>query len=37
MVQSLLSNEKNPDIYDLGVADEIKEMLAAHGFTKIKR
>jgi hypothetical protein len=34
MVQSLLSNEKKPDIYDLGVADGIKEMLAVHGFTK---
>ena len=36
MVQSLLSNEKKPDIYDLGVADGIKEMLAVHGFTKGK-
>jgi len=36
MVQSLLSNEKKPDIYDLGVADRIKEMLAIHGFTKDK-
>ncbi len=36
MVQSLLSNDKKPDIYDLGVADGIKEMLAVHGFTKDK-
>jgi hypothetical protein len=36
MVQSLLSNEKKPDIYDLAVADAIKEMLAVHGFTKDK-
>lgn len=36
MVQSLLSNEKKPDIYDLGVVDGIKEMLAVHGFTKDK-
>ena len=36
MVQSLLSNEKKPDIYDLGVADGIIEMLAVHGFTKDK-
>jgi hypothetical protein len=34
MVQSLLSNEKKPDIYDLAVADGIKEILAVHGFTK---
>ena len=36
MAQSLLSNEKELDIYDLGVTDGIKEMLAAHGFTKDK-
>ena len=36
MVQSLLGNEKKPDIYDLGVADGIKEMLAVRGFTKDK-
>ena len=36
MVQSLLTNEKKPDIYDLAVADGIKEMLAIHGFTKDK-
>jgi hypothetical protein len=36
MVQSLLSNDKKPDIYELGVADGIKEMLAVHGFTKDK-
>lgn len=36
MVQSLLENEKKPDIYELGVAEEIKEMLALKGFTKEK-
>jgi hypothetical protein len=36
MVHSLLSNEKKLDIYDLRVADGIKEMLALHGFTKDK-
>jgi len=36
MVQSLLGNEKKPDIYDLGLADGIKEMLAVHGFNKDK-
>ena len=36
MNQSLLGNEKKPDIYDLGVADGIKEMLAVRGFTKDK-
>jgi hypothetical protein len=28
--------KKKPDIYDLGVADGINEMLAVHGFTKGK-
>jgi hypothetical protein len=28
MVQSLLENEKKPDVYELGVAEGIKEMLA---------
>jgi len=36
MVQSLLENEKKPDVYELGVAEEIKEMLAIRGFTKEK-
>jgi len=36
MVQSLLENEKKPDVYDLGVAEGIKEMLALRGFTKEK-
>ena len=36
MVQSLLENEKKPDVYELGVAGGIKEMLALRGFTKQK-
>jgi hypothetical protein len=36
MVQSLLENEKKPDVYGLGVAEGIKEMLALRGFTKEK-
>ena len=36
MVQSLLENEKEPDVYELGVAEGIKEMLALRGFTKEK-
>jgi hypothetical protein len=36
MGQSLVSNEKRLDIYDLGVAEGIKEMLALRGFTKEK-
>jgi hypothetical protein len=36
MVQSLLENEKKPDVYDLGVAEGIKEMLSLRGFTKEK-
>jgi hypothetical protein len=36
MGQSLLNNEKRLDIYDLGVAEGIKEMLALRGFTKEK-
>jgi hypothetical protein len=35
-VQSLLENEKKPDVYELGVAEGIKEMLALRGFTKEK-
>ena len=36
MVQSILENEKEPDVYELGVAEGIKEMLALRGFTKEK-
>ncbi|MFZ0656506.1 MAG: hypothetical protein WAM19_07675 [Nitrososphaeraceae archaeon] len=36
MVQSLLEYEKKPDVYKLGVAEGIKEMLALRGFTKEK-
>jgi len=36
MVQSLLENEKKLDVYELGVAEGIKEMLALRGFTKEK-
>lgn len=36
MVQSLLEYEKKPDVYELGVAEGIKEMLALRGFTKEK-
>ncbi|HEY7227476.1 MAG TPA: hypothetical protein VH481_05060 [Nitrososphaeraceae archaeon] len=36
MAHSLLSNEKDLDVYDLAVADGIKEMLAVNGFTKEK-
>ena len=36
MVQSLLENEKKPDVYELGAAEGIKEMLALRGFTKEK-
>jgi len=35
-VQSLLGSEKKPDVYDLAVADGIKEMLVMHGFTRYK-
>jgi len=34
MVQSLLGSEKKPDVYDLPIADGIKEMLVMHGFTR---
>lgn len=36
MVQSLLGSEKKPDVYDLPIADGIKEMLVMHGFTRDK-
>jgi hypothetical protein len=36
LTQSLLENEKKPDVYELGVAEGIKEMLALRGFTKEK-
>jgi len=34
IVQSLLKNEKKPDVCELGVAEGIKEMLALRGFTR---
>ena len=36
MVQSLLDSEKKPDVYDLAIAEGIKEMLVMHGFTRDK-
>ena len=36
MIQSLLGSEKKPDVYDLAIADGIKEMLVMHGFTRDK-
>ena len=36
VAQSLLGSEENPDIYDLPVADGIKEMLINRGFTRDK-
>ena len=36
VVQSLLGSEEKPDIYDLEVADGIKEMLVNRGFTRDK-
>ena len=36
VVQSLLGSEEKPDIYDLQVADGIKEMLIMRGFTRDK-
>ena len=36
VVQSLLSSEENPDVYDLQVADGIKEMLIMRGYTREK-
>ena len=36
MVKSLLGSEKKPDVYDLAIADGIKEMLVMHGFTRDK-
>ena len=36
LTQSLLENEKKLDVYELGVAEGIKEMLALTGFTKEK-
>ena len=34
MMGQSLNDEKRMDIYDLGVAEGIKEMLALRGFTK---
>jgi len=36
MVQALLGSEKKPDVYDLAIADGMKEMLVMHGFTRNK-
>lgn len=36
VVQSLQGSEEKPDIYDLEVADGIKEMLIMRGFTRDK-
>lgn len=36
MVQSLLGNDKKPDVSDLAVVDGIKGMLGMHGFTRDK-
>ena len=36
MVQSLLGSEEKPDVYDLPVADGIKEMLIIQGYTREK-
>ena len=34
IVQSLLSNEKKPDIYNLGIADWVKGLLVLCGLTR---
>jgi hypothetical protein len=36
VVQSLLRSEEKPDVYDLPIADGIKEMLIMKGFTRDK-
>lgn len=36
VVQSLLCSEDKPDVYDLPVADGIKEMLIIRGYTREK-
>jgi hypothetical protein len=36
VVQSLLGSEEKPDVYDLPVADGIKEMLILRGYTREK-
>ncbi len=36
MIQTLISNEKNSDLYGLAVATGIIEMLAVNGFNKEK-
>jgi hypothetical protein len=36
VVQSLLGSEEKPDVYDLPVADGIKEMLITRGYTREK-
>jgi hypothetical protein len=34
VVQSLLGSEEKPDVYDLPLADGIKEMLIIRGYTR---
>jgi hypothetical protein len=36
VVQSLLGSEEKPDVYELPVADGIKEMLIKRGYTREK-
>ena len=36
VVQSLLGSEEKPDVYDLPLADGIKEMLIKRGYTREK-
>jgi hypothetical protein len=36
VVQSLLGSEDKPDVYDIPVADGIKEMLKVRGYTREK-
>ncbi|HJU77991.1 MAG TPA: hypothetical protein VJ599_00300 [Nitrososphaeraceae archaeon] len=36
MVQSLLDSKEKPDVYNLSIADGIKEMLMLRGYTKDK-
>jgi hypothetical protein len=36
VAQSLLDSEEKPDVYDLPVADGIKEMLIIRGYTREK-
>ncbi|HEX7274193.1 MAG TPA: hypothetical protein VF248_01120 [Nitrososphaeraceae archaeon] len=36
MVQSLLDSKQKPDVYDLPIAEGIKEMLVMRGYTRDK-